>query len=185
MATSFSTSGQPKKTHHQRKRASTRGLIFAVLILLIFVGMWIGMKLYLGSLETKNKTIVQNIENAHSNYDPVQVGEVMDFYERLEIVERVNAEHDNIMVRVLSDIEKIMVPRAVLSAMELNRSADGEDIVTIGGDVEAFDILAQQELAMRDSGYFTDIEISDTDFDDAGRITFELTAVYVGGSSQE
>jgi len=185
MATSFASSKQSNNTHRRRNRASTQGLVFATLILLFVIGVWIGVKLYVGSLETKNQTLVENIEKERSNYDPVQVSETIDFYERLDILDQVNKKHNGVMVKLLSDLEKVMVPRVVLSSLEMERMVDGENIVHIEGDAEEFDILAQQELAMRDSGYFTNIKMGDTSIDDVGRKTFMLEATYVGSSLQE
>lgn len=185
MSTSFASPEQSTKTHHKRNRASTQGLVFGIIFLLVIVGIWIGMKLYLGSLESVNNELVEKVETAHQQYEPVVVSDVMDFSERLEIVNSVNASHDSVMIALLFDLEAVMVPRVVLSLVDLERSVEGENHIRIEGDADEFDILAQQELAMRESGDFTDLIMGDTSIDDAGRKTFMLDATYIGALSQE
>lgn len=185
MATSFASPEQSQKKHHRRNRASTQGLVFGVLILAVVIAIWIGMQLYVSSLENKNQQLVSDIETAHEQYDPVQVSETIDFYERLEILDDVNEENDGVMVKLLSDLESVMVPRVVLSSVELTRVEGGVNKLEIEGDAEAFDLLAQQELSLRESGLFTDIIMGDTGLSDEGRIQFSLEATYEGNTTQE
>lgn len=185
MATSFASPGKSQQSHHRRNRASTQGLVFGMVILLAVIGVWIAMQLYVGSLEDKNEKLVNDIETAHEQYDAAQVSETIDFYERLEILDHVNAENDNVTVEVLSDLEKVIVPRVVLSGVSLSRAEDGAHMIEMEGDAEAFDLLAQQELSLRNSGLFTDIVVGDTGLTEEGRIDFSMEAIYSGGTEQE
>jgi Tfp pilus assembly protein PilN len=160
----LTTSGESEKNNFVLKKGLTRAILVAV----IWLGIYGGMLFYKNSLE--KKTSAATAEQVDKNKSIKEGGnkDIFDFQTRLATAKMLLEKKDG-SLESLNKIQELMVEGVYLTSYEYNTGK-----IEIIGRANGYDFAARQILSLKKSEYFSSVDTTAVDVEDDGKISFAL-----------
>lgn len=144
------------------------GALWSLVIFLLVLGVWGGLRFYMGTLDEKAATLDVDLAKNQSSLQGPEASRVADFDTRLALLDKgLDAGVDP--AGLFSQLEKLMIPSVILTGYEYNQE---EDILSVSGYTDGFKSLAQQMTSFKMEVPFTGLWVESVGRTKEGKISF-------------
>jgi len=143
--------------------------ITIILLILILVG-WGGLRFYLYSLDKKITALDATITDSESKFQGESIDRIADFDTRVSLL---GADPSELIdpETFLIKLESLIVPQVLLTSYEYD---DREKVCTVSGRTDNFRYLAEQIISLKSDPFFSDVKIDAISRNTEGKIEFTL-----------
>ena len=146
------------------------GFIFSVVLLVIVLGVWGGLRYFMMDTDKKIATLDAQIQESDALLHGDKVDKVLAFDLKRENIEKNFDNHADIDEN-LRTLENLIVPNVRLTKYEYDHGAGS---VVISGVTSDYKYLAQQLISLKTQSQFESMRVASISNSDTGEIVFTL-----------
>lgn len=148
------------------------GVIMSLVILVLVVAGWGGLRLYMNSLDGKIAAVEATLSASAENTQGDHIDRIADFDARMKYFSK--SKNDFVDPQeILGLLEGAMVSGVILTEYEYDLESGESTLVGSSGNLKE---LAEQILKLKSEKIFSQVQIKGTDRDVKNRVTFTLKA---------
>lgn len=168
----LSQSSQEFGGGQKKAKASDKGLIISISILVVTLLIFGGLKLWSTQISSKQAQINDQIERESRSLQGKDVDRVADFQQRmLAIGDNISSKQDP--NEILLNISNALVGGSVVNSIKADSGS-----VEIGVVSDNFLTVAKQVLSLKKSEYFSSVSITEVNTDESGKVSYTLSFTY-------
>jgi len=172
----LTNSFQEKKENRKKERILTSGMAIAFIILLLTFGALLGVKWYGNGLAVRLTALKNQIAEESKQFSDPKAIRLVDFYERMRIMEAASQYTSQEPVRILQEFERSMVSGVTLTSYhQTNDQTSGAVMIVVEAVADNLDAMAKQILRVKQSPLFSNIIVGESVRTTEGKISFTMT----------
>lgn len=149
---------------------SASGFPISIILLVVTVVGWGGLRWYIYSLDKKITALDVTIADSGNRLQGESVDRIVDFDTRVSLLGADSAELID-PETFLTTLESLIVPQVLLTDYEYDNR---EQICTVSGVTDNFRYLAEQIISLKSDPFFSTVKIHAISRNDEGKIEFTL-----------
>lgn len=149
-----------------------RGFVFSVVLLVIILGVWGGIRYFLFTLNRDITALESQITDSKNELEGEQVDRVLNFDIRKKGIET-NMGTNIDVAKHFQDLEAVVIPSVRLTQYALNQNTGA---IVISGETSDYKYLAQQLISFKKQAEYSNIRVDRITTTESGDISFTLKA---------